>query len=180
MGYRGKLDWTYEQWCEWFYAQTTEYESGVKGLEPCMLWMGRMNHEASKVRYRGGQYQPHQVSFILTHDKLPEPPLQINHRCNLHNCVNPDHLYAGTAKENGRDLSKSGNWKGNLYQQGKGPHNSLGTKRTPEQKARIAAGVKAAYERRKALEAETRRDGAPERTVRKPRAGRGDSPGQRR
>ena len=51
MGYRGKLDWTYEQWCEWFYAQTTEYESGVKGLEPCMLWMGRMNHEASKVRY---------------------------------------------------------------------------------------------------------------------------------
>jgi len=33
--------------------------------------------------------------------------LQVNHKCNIRACVNPDHLYIGTQKDNMRDYSNS-------------------------------------------------------------------------
>jgi len=36
--------------------------------------------------------------------------LQINHHCNNPGCVNPRHLYAGTARDNTDDRARCGRW----------------------------------------------------------------------
>lgn len=137
-----RKDWTLEQFKEWFYAQAILDDEG------CMLWKGRDSRVQCKVRWQGKQYQPHQLSFIISNGPVPAG-MQVNHRCDKHNCIRPSCLYAGTPQENVEDMMRRGRWVGNLYQQGKGPHNSIGTKRTPEQRARIAEGVRRANERRR-------------------------------
>lgn len=58
----------------------------------------------------------HRVSFELYRDEdLPEfsPDHQINHTCHNPACVNPDHLYIGTAQENVDDAMEIGAWDDN-------------------------------------------------------------------
>jgi len=45
----------------------------------------------------------HRTSYELFIGEIPKD-LQINHKCHNRGCVNPDHLYAGTAKDNSRDM----------------------------------------------------------------------------
>ena len=45
----------------------------------------------------------HRVAWFLTHGYYPEKPMQVNHICNNRGCVNPEHLYEGTPKQNTHD-----------------------------------------------------------------------------
>lgn len=47
-------------------------------------------------------YRAHRASFEYHHGKIPEDKI-ICHRCNVKLCINPDHIYAGTRKENAID-----------------------------------------------------------------------------
>lgn len=38
-----------------------------------------------------------------------EWPTQLNHRCNNPPCVNPEHLYEGSARDNTLDIRQAGN-----------------------------------------------------------------------
>lgn len=38
------------------------------------------------------------------------PHLQANHKCNNPGCVNPDHLYLGSQKQNIEDQRRAGRW----------------------------------------------------------------------
>lgn len=49
----------------------------------------------------------HRIIMILIHGPIPEG-FMVCHRCGNHGCVNPDHLYIGTMKDNARDTVAMG------------------------------------------------------------------------
>ncbi len=53
----------------------------------------------------------HRIAFILWKGSIPKGK-QINHSCDNPICFNPDHLWAGTQKQNMEDMSKKGRGRG--------------------------------------------------------------------
>ncbi len=64
------------------------------------------------VKYKYKQRMAHRLAWELYVGEIPKG-LQINHKCNNAKCVNIEHLYVGTQKDNIKDCIDSGNfpWK---------------------------------------------------------------------
>jgi HNH endonuclease len=75
----------------------------------CVLWTGALNqcgYGMLGVGGRGGRYvQATHVAFFLKYGRWPA---QLNHTCDVRACVNIDHLYEGTQRENARDAIQRG------------------------------------------------------------------------
>jgi len=65
----------------------------------CWLWTAAKCHGYGQVSINGKRYRPHRITYMIYKGEIPEG-LQINHHCDTPLCVNPDHLYAGTQKQN--------------------------------------------------------------------------------
>lgn len=84
----------------------------VKKTGDCWLWTACLDNKGygfMKVK-RGSKWKnvkAHRVSYELHNEELPED-LGILHSCRNRNCVNPEHLRAGTQKENGLDMIRDG------------------------------------------------------------------------
>ena len=76
----------------------------IKGEDECWPWIGWANSFPSGSRgvfYFMGKQRI--AARIIVFGPKAESPLHALHRCNNSICVNPKHLYPGTAWENGRD-----------------------------------------------------------------------------
>lgn len=73
----------------------------------CWLWNGRLTSSGHGVFFNGGRtVGAHRFSYELVYGEI-QHGLIICHRCNEPQCVNPNHLYAGTAKDNRNDRVKA-------------------------------------------------------------------------
>ena len=78
----------------------------------CWLWTGATTAAGYGVVSKGPRaaqktYLAHRVAFECSNGAIPDG-LVICHRCDVPGCVNPDHLFMGTPRDNTRDMMSKG------------------------------------------------------------------------
>lgn len=78
----------------------------------CWLWAGPLNDRGygrinKNINGKWKALRAHRVSWMIYRGEIPEA-LQICHKCDVRNCVNPSHLFLGTQRDNMRDRDIKG------------------------------------------------------------------------
>ena len=94
----------------WRASREDRFWAKVKKTNSCWLWMGGRDIEGYG-RFSHGQ--AHRVAWELSRGPI-STGLVVCHHCDTPACVNPDHLFVGTQRDNRLDCVRKG-------RQGKGP-----------------------------------------------------------
>lgn len=82
--------------------------SRVNKTKNCWLWMGCVNNFGyGLLRFEKKCYRVHRLSYLIYKGEIPQGML-VCHTCDNPPCVNPEHLFLGTHKDNARDRSFKG------------------------------------------------------------------------
>ena len=75
----------------------------IFGATDCWLWNGSRNRGDYGTFPYQGESKAHRVSYRLFKGSIPTG-MNVLHRCDVPSCVNPDHLFLGTQKDNVLDM----------------------------------------------------------------------------
>lgn len=99
---RGKVD----DWAK--LREIIEARSMPCPMTGCWLWYeGTTAKGYGVMHYAGKSWKVTRLSLLAFTGELPEGRFAC-HRCNVRSCVNPDHLYWGDFRDNGRDAVVAG------------------------------------------------------------------------
>jgi hypothetical protein len=92
-----------------YMEKNREIKQVVNGMSPCWEWT-RSRHRKGYgiVSADGKDHKAHRISMHIYKGFKLKSKLLICHHCDNPPCFNPEHLYAGTMKENYADMVKRG------------------------------------------------------------------------
>jgi hypothetical protein len=76
----------------------------------CWIWAKSTWNGYGKTILSGKVMQAHRASWKTFVGNIPIG-VQVNHKCHVRDCINPDHLYLGDQKQNMRDMKEAGRQK---------------------------------------------------------------------
>lgn len=80
----------------------------VSNSDGCWLWSGTVGlNSYGCIQINNRKWLAHRLSYLLTRGDLPDD-LHICHRCDNPRCVNPEHLFPGTDRDNAHDRMAKG------------------------------------------------------------------------
>jgi hypothetical protein len=104
---RNEADWSEETvTADWLFQRSMpEPNTG------CLLWIGTTpcRHGYGRIRVIGrtSPVLVHRIAFELAHGPIPAG-MKVCHCCDTPACLNPDHLFLGTQRDNLRDMYDKG------------------------------------------------------------------------
>jgi hypothetical protein len=89
-------------------AQRFQSQISTDNSRGCWEWTGKAFRNGYGCFYVAGKYcLAHRVAYALTFGEV-DPSVVVCHRCDNPPCVNPDHLFAGSARDNVQDKCSKG------------------------------------------------------------------------
>jgi hypothetical protein len=86
--------------------------SKVERTDDCWIWTGGRHDFGYGIFWVKGKFwRAHRWSYQQRYGPIPDG-LDVLHRCDNPPCVNPDHLFVGTAADNCLDMRRKGRSKG--------------------------------------------------------------------
>ncbi len=77
--------------------------------DTCWIWIGTLNYFGyGQLAYRGKNYQAHRISYWIyktfyKNNFIKNSLIHACHKCDNPSCVNPNHIFLGSASENKQD-----------------------------------------------------------------------------
>lgn len=90
-----------------FFSHTTPGPVQPHMDSECLLWTAGKGKNGYGQFFAGSTVYAHRYAYLLAHGQL-DPQRLILHKCDVKLCVNPNHLYQGTAFDNARDRVERG------------------------------------------------------------------------
>lgn len=91
------------------FENTKVSDSSFYKGEPCIEWTKSLDtHGYGRISYGGKLYGTHVLSWIFYFGEYDKKVFEICHNCDNRKCLNPNHLFLGTHKENMEDMVKKG------------------------------------------------------------------------
>src|SRR5688500_2385277 len=85
------------------------FERYVQKTDTCWLWAGVKGRGGyGRMRINGRDRSAHRAAWEMANGQAVPDGMHVCHRCDVPSCVNPEHLFLGTAKVNKADAIAKG------------------------------------------------------------------------